>query len=108
MLEKFWNCNTVELPLMATSPQRPLFCPGGRTVHTLVHKPLYNGYLSTVRPLKSVHTLLAKITSRERPVFFQRLTRKSRMVIKFDMHSMLMINRGNRILIALHLYCCSG
>ena len=49
MLEKFWNCNTVELPLMATSPQRPLFCPGGRTVHLGSHSytslqrlPLYS------------------------------------------------------------------
>ena len=102
MLEKFWNFNTVELPLMATSPQRPLFCPGGRTVHTLVHKPLYSSAIEE-RPHFTCQNNLSRTAS-----FFQRLTRKSRMVIKFDMHSMLMINHGNRILIALHLYYCSG
>ena len=29
------------------------------------------------------------------------------MVIKFNPYGALVINRGNRILIAIHLYCCS-
>ena len=29
------------------------------------------------------------------------------MVLKFDPYEALMINRGNRILILFHLYCCS-
>ena len=39
--------------------------------------------------------------------FFQQPTKKSRMVVKFDPYGALVINRGNRILIAIHLYCCS-
>ena len=39
--------------------------------------------------------------------FFQQPMKKSRMVIKFDPYGALVINRGNRILIVIHLYCCS-
>ena len=39
--------------------------------------------------------------------FFQRLVKKSRMVMKFDLYGALMINRSNHILMVFHLYCCS-
>ena len=39
--------------------------------------------------------------------FFQRLMKKSRMVMKFGPYGALMINRGYHILIVFHLYCCS-
>ena len=39
--------------------------------------------------------------------FFQPLTKTSGMVLKFDPYGALMINRGNRISIVFHLYCCS-
>ena len=39
--------------------------------------------------------------------FFQQPMKKSRIVIKFDPYGALVINRGNRILIVIHLYCCS-
>ena len=39
--------------------------------------------------------------------FFQQPMKESRMVIKFDPYGALVINRGNRILIVIHLYCCS-
>ena len=39
--------------------------------------------------------------------FFQRLIKKSGMVMKFDLHGALMINHGNHILNEFHLYCCS-
>ena len=39
--------------------------------------------------------------------FFQPLTKTSGMVLKFDPYGALMINRGNRISIVFHLFCCS-
>ena len=39
--------------------------------------------------------------------FFQPLTKTSGMVLKFDPHGALMINRGNRISIVFHIFCCS-
>ena len=39
--------------------------------------------------------------------FFQRLMKKSRMVMKLDSYGALMINRGNRTLFVIHLGCCS-
>ena len=39
--------------------------------------------------------------------FFQPLTKTSGMVLKFDPYGALMINRGNRISIVFHIFCCS-
>ena len=69
--------NTVELPLMATSPQRPLFW---RTVHTFTlvstspqWPPLYNGHLSTTatspqRPLPHNGHLSSTVTFPQWPL----------------------------------------
>ena len=54
-----------------------LFCPGGQSIHWLLIKPLYNG-----NGHKSVSPT-AKIISRQGQ-FFQRLMKKSRMVMTFD------------------------
>ena len=40
------SLSTVELPLTATSLQRPFFF-GGQSIHSLLFRTLYNGHLST-------------------------------------------------------------
>ena len=40
--------------------------------------------------------------------FFQRLTKKSGVVVKFDPCGAFMINHGNRILIEFRLFSCSN
>ena len=99
--------NTVEPPLSASSPKRPLF-----------FRPVYSPYIialclnlsTTATSLHAATTTSralssnAKITtSLQRPDFYG----KSRTVMKFDLFGGLLINRGNSILIVFHLYCFS-
>ena len=104
--------NVYDRTAMTISPQRPpdiwtttsFFCPGGHAVHTLTpikaslqRPPLYN-----INGHYKARHQLPKKTSRQPPVF-QRLTKKSRMVMKFDPYGELMINRSNCFLIVFHL-----
>ena len=81
-----------------------LFLLYRQTVHTLTliktslqRPPLYN-----INGHYKARHQLPKKTSRQRPVF-QQLTKKSRMVMKFDPHGALLINRSNCFLIVFHL-----
>ena len=50
---------------------------------------------------------LSSLLTLDNGQFFQQpIMKKSRMVIQFDPYGALVINRGNRILIVIHLYCC--
>ena len=57
-------------------------------------------------PLKRVRNCQNNLSTTDS--FLKRLMKRSRMVMKFDLYSALMINQGNRILNLFHLYCCSG
>ena len=62
--------------------------------------------LSTMAMATKSHPQLPKLPLNNGH-FFHGLMKKSRMVMKVDLYGTLMINRGNRILIVFHLYCCS-
>ena len=74
---------------MATTPQRTFFL-FRQTVHKLTLKYVPN----------------CQKNSQKQPVF-SGLIKNSRMVMKFDPYSSLMIKSGNIILIVFHLCCCS-
>ena len=57
-----------------------------------------------------MRTQLPQKTSRQRPVFSatdELKTKNLGMVTNFDPYSALMIDRGDRILIVFHFFCCS-
>ena len=92
---------TVKPPLTVTSLQWPLyFVPAD--------SPYIDSYLNlstTATATKTCPQLLKYPLDNGQ--FFQRLMKKSEMVVKFDPYGTWMINCGNRILILFHLYCCS-
>ena len=91
----FWFLvGTVEPPLTAISQQQPLFCPDGQSgpyIDSYGNLPMMATSPQGQRPLKRV----------------PEGENKSKTVMKFYPYGVLMINRGNRILILFHFCCCS-
>ena len=102
VLSSLYTCSTVRPPITATSLQWPLIFvpPESPKIGSCLN-------LSTTAMATKVCPLNCQNNLPTTASFFQRLMKKSRMVIKFDPFCVLMINHGNHTRIVFHFHCCS-